>query len=1141
MARYTKYTSNYIKRSKHQTLKGGSLVFERDWVTTGGKLRFGEGKVPFYGDGNFVFTTSYVPNFRKKHQLGVEVGEWNYDDVKNANNDINYVKVDEKSDDIRSFAYYGSAVELVRTSIENIIKFFPANAWTESILSTAGYGNSGYAIVQNPFGINFKDPFKSDFDVNPMRFMYTSAIDNYNINNTEITGYTVIARELYRNNITGELQYYAENEAPGSNWVRFSCQMTEWLPELNQAGTAQRNAIYTIELILKNEINIKKGAYESQDNIWAEADYSTSTILIDAYISDNEVILLSRYSHWYLEPKKDVMRNYFDNLSGFEKVLLDEKSTPAYTSNFITPIVTENNVYYYRRKYTWPSIKSRNEIIDLQWSDYKITSDIINATPVGSDIDTSDLEPTSGVNDPDAMSETVALNAGDVVYYTPSTRISAIIRTVGEEFWLYDVTLVAKFDGDSKQTFRIEENGLYCFMYKGNEEELPVLKVKRAANVDNLYPFIDINSPNYIEYVGKLTDMAQNYDNSWTNNLYNRMTHEAIKNYDWTYGRYYNDGDEEDNVIGGEKMQKILLYIGRVFDDVKKYIDKIKGLNKNTYLGYNNSPNALISDNLELKGWDVFSTIPVFNGESMNKTVINRYNPTNWYNTENPLKYSASDNDIEFMRRLLLNTRRIMQTKGTEHSIDMVMGMFGYGANDYEVNYEYRKVRPIDYEDEDIIEGELFGDAIIDINSNKMLDFVYTDDDVSGIPVGSFAENKVDEENKIVAKTWVVPMFNNNKIYDGDIAFQSKGGWAAKIENGQETINADNWTETLSYLHVVSRISDLAGVNPRSVTRGDIYYVCNLLDYAEVKQQDIPDDLTNFFVLDDDKNSEYVDNPENYDENAFIDSNDLSSWRYVSFKKDNLGKYIDKYAEKALYLDNLISNNSGNNPHVGYGTYDKGEEFWEYMKKPFKYSIDNLLLSEEYMQKAEDVVFDISEPLVYQLKEDRTPTPFMPKSLTEEEYTKTDGYILIDPTIESRTIPLFISKKYYDTKLDDDKKGYYTQAKNYYDKVQKILNTTNGNEEYGDENYYKNTIDEDVYFIISEKAYNGDFESGEGYTQIEIPKNYYLNSKVVTIKNKLPYNEYHRLYFKNIILNYLLQVIPSSTILILENFETNAN
>ena len=56
--------------------------------------------------------------------------------------------------------------------------------------------------------------------------------------------------------------------------------------------------------------------------------------------------------------------------------------------------------------------------------------------------------------------------------------------------------------------------------------------------------------------------------------------------------------------------------------------------------------------------------------------------------------------------------------------------------------------------------------------------------------------------------------------------------------------------------------------------------------------------------------------------------------------EEKLGTYEYAFA-KMSYLDSILSTNIANNPHVGYGNYDDGNTFIEYMKLPFKYLIDN--------------------------------------------------------------------------------------------------------------------------------------------------------------------------------------------------------
>ena len=121
---------------------------------------------------------------------------------------------------------------------------------------------------------------------------------------------------------------------------------------------------------------------------------------------------------------------------------------------------------------------------------------------------------------------------------------------------------------------------------------------------------IDISSPRYEEFIDRLYDMAQLFDELWADNLYRNMTHEAIRNFDWTYTREYADGDEEDNIQGGERMKKILHFCGRVFDDIKKYADGIKLCNRTSYDGNSNMPSSEISEKLSVSGWDAASIVP---------------------------------------------------------------------------------------------------------------------------------------------------------------------------------------------------------------------------------------------------------------------------------------------------------------------------------------------------------------------------------------------------------------------------------------------------------------------------------------------------------------------------------------------------
>ena len=153
MAKYTKHNSNYIRTERHQHLNDSSSIFERDWVTIGSQLSFGPGKRIVYNDGNFIFTRSTSPFYFKKYKTSVDVGTWTYDDVKDATSQINQINSDEYSEDIRTYAYYGSCVELVRSSIENIINWFPGNIKVSNS-QPEETAETNYLLLDNPFEIN---------------------------------------------------------------------------------------------------------------------------------------------------------------------------------------------------------------------------------------------------------------------------------------------------------------------------------------------------------------------------------------------------------------------------------------------------------------------------------------------------------------------------------------------------------------------------------------------------------------------------------------------------------------------------------------------------------------------------------------------------------------------------------------------------------------------------------------------------------------------------------------------------------------------------------------------------------------------------------------------------------------------------
>lgn len=217
-------------------------------------------------------------------------------------------------------------------------------------------------------------------------------------------------------------------------------------------------------------------------------------------------------------------------------------------------------------------------------------------------------------------------------------------------------------------------------------------------------------------FVDRLYKIGQFYDEKFSDNLYRSLTHEAIKNFDWSYTREKTDDGKY--LEAGRKIEKALRLYGREFDEAKLYIDALNNNNTVTYDDRGNLPDYFLTDTLEDEGWDVKLVYPYSsNGlEVMNPkiekknpivrnfsletaTVIKPYSDSvscpsytagcsndsfvilKTYRSED--EYSFADINNAFMKRLKLSSRDIWRHKGTLESIDMVLGMFGLHNKDW--------------------------------------------------------------------------------------------------------------------------------------------------------------------------------------------------------------------------------------------------------------------------------------------------------------------------------------------------------------------------------------------------------------------------------------------------------------------------
>ena len=509
--------------------------------------------------------------------------------------------------------------------------------------------------------------------------------------------------------------------------------------------------------------------------------------------------------------------------------------------------------------------------------------------------------------------------------------------------------------------------------------------------------------------------MAQLFDELWTDNLYRNMTHEAIRNFDWTYTREYADGDEEDNIQGGERMKKILHFCGRVFDDIKKYADGIKLCNRTSYDGNSNMPSSEISEKLSVSGWDAASIVPSLDKAdtiSITEDFLKK-NGYKWFGSLNCTSSKMSDVDLNFMKKLLLSSKELFKCKGTVNSLRMLMGLFGFSERngDFTIKELYYKVIPLLKETSKIEEYNNKRDITGNYDENEsywgiaVKDYVFSD-----------------------GKTYVIPYIDKEKELDKkNFYYQSKGGWGKYIDNTTVIDNnyqddGINYCETTSYLRMCQNVGELKNISQNDITEGDICYVFDINDYTEVTGETPTVAVTHYFIA---RKTDFMYVWDNVNQNS----------------NEAIRKKVD-------YVKNIVTSLVGNNPHCGFGKYDLGKSFIDGITHPFTNIEQNPLTG-----LSDDEVNDTNANFTYSIVNDSDKTKVF-----------ADTYVYKDNADGSATITKSMDK--------------------------------------------------------------------------ETKEKYYINSKLVMLTNTVRGDEkgLYKTYFREKILPYLMQVIPSTTILILRNF-----
>ena len=647
-----------------------------------------------------------------------------------------------------------------------------------------------------------------------------------------------------------------------------------------------------------------------------------------------------------------------------------------------------------------------------------------------------------------------------------------------------------------------------------------------------IWPTIDGTTPDvttiaFQGYLNSLLDLAEYHDEYDTNNIWRMMTHESIKNLDWTFKR--ETDDEYTNVdLDSSRIRAMLMVQGRLYDDLIMYANNVKRSNEVTYNENGNVPDYFLTDKLEISGWEPINIAPFVSGASVSQFSSANNNEDSSTNVGTLSKTPAEVNS-EFMRRLYLNTDYIMSMKGTRRGIQAILGMFGYnevdGVASTAGDYNIKEYIAVANEFPNQVDTTSFMREIGE-DEGEVEAYDEYGAEYSKFPV-AIVSNGDEEDN------YLIPWFKNGKGYFGDLYFQQKGGWG-RIKNKLINLSITSATsiteapefnlfsETEPYLRFVNNLDELVSLPTNLIHENTVCYVTDISKiYDLYVEPSAPhsgitpgemsattsshtqsdrgsttpinhdyqlepeyEDYSHYFVLVNENLSAYL---------GFVDNERYYcyGWRNIRLSEFEGTQPTTVDGLRVLYLESIVHNDKGNNPHTGWGNYDEGLSYIEAFNTLFG-------------SRLEEGVYDW-------LKNGNAQQRALYNEISSYGFNVTN-------MIENN------KKCFY---FEDGDSEIITRAA-----TQAQSSIVNESQVWWASNSYRlfPIGDEDDY--SSDDVYYNTFVNPEGGSKRdEAAANSIINVKNLTINFGTAGNKHLEQYIKNIVIPYLIEMIPSTTIL----------
>lgn len=181
---------------------------------------------------------------------------------------------------------------------------------------------------------------------------------------------------------------------------------------------------------------------------------------------------------------------------------------------------------------------------------------------------------------------------------------------------------------------------------------------------------LDFDTTYYLDYVEQLVNIADSSDDAETNLVARFFVSESVSTFD-TVSVDVSVTETSVENSDEQRIAKTLKIYGREFDEVKRFTDGLAFAHSFSYDKKDNAPDGIIKLIANTLGWELAQSI-------VDNDILTAYL------TANTSSYSGQtvgltpiESELEFWRRLIINSPWIWKSKGTRKTIEFLFKLIG--------------------------------------------------------------------------------------------------------------------------------------------------------------------------------------------------------------------------------------------------------------------------------------------------------------------------------------------------------------------------------------------------------------------------------------------------------------------------------